>query len=111
VAYDETLADRVRDILRPDPAYSERTMFGGLCFMLDGNMVCGIVRDELMLRLSQELADAALRKPHVKPMDFTGRPMPSMVYVEPAGLRGRALRTWVEKAAAHARTLPPKTRR
>ncbi len=108
MAYDETLADRVRDILRPDPAYSERKMFGGLCFMLNGNMVCGIVRDELMLRLTAELADAALRRPHVRPMDFTGRPMPSMVYVTADGLKGRALRTWVEKAAAHARTLPPK---
>ena len=108
MAYDETLANRVRDILRPDPAYSERKMFGGLCFMLNGNMVCGIVRDELMLRLSHELADAALRRPHVKPMDFTGRPMPSMVDVTADGLKGRALRTWVEKAAARARTLPPK---
>ncbi len=76
--------------------------------MLDGNMVCGIVGDELMLRLTHELADAALERPHVKPMDFTGRPMPSMVYVAPEGLRGGALRRWVGQAAAHARTLPPK---
>jgi TfoX/Sxy family transcriptional regulator of competence genes len=108
MAYDENLADRVRTILVPEPGYSERKMFGGLCFMLDGNMVCGIVRDDLMLRLSHELADDALRRPHVRPMDFTGRPMPSMVYVAPEGLRGRALRRWVEQAAAHARTLPPK---
>ena len=111
MAYDESLADRVRDILRADPGYSERKMFGGLCFMLHGNMVCGIVGDELMLRLNQELADAALHKPHVRPMDFTGRPMPSMVYVAPAGLKGRALRNWVEKAAGHARGLPPKNPR
>jgi hypothetical protein len=71
-------------------------------------MVCGIVGDELMLRLNEELADAALTRPHVRPMDFSGRPMRSMVYVAPEGLRGRALRTWVEKAAGHARSLPPK---
>ena len=108
MAYDETLAARVRDVLGPDPGLRERTMFGGLCFTLHGNMVCGIVGDTLMLRLTEPLADAALRRPHVRPMDFTGRPMRSMVYVDPPGLRGRALRAWVEKAAAHARTLPPK---
>lgn len=86
-------------------------MFGGLCFTLHGNMVCGIVGDTLMLRLNEELADQALERPHVRPMDFTGRPMRSMVYVDPAGLRSRALRGWVEKAAAYTRTLPPKTGR
>ncbi len=108
VAYDETLAARVRDVLAPDPALTERNMFGGVCFMLHGNMVCGIVGDELMLRLDERLADEALRRPHVRPMDFTGRPMKTMVYVAPDGLRGRGLRSWVEKAAAHARSLPPK---
>ena len=86
-------------------------MFGGLCFTLRGNMVCGIVGDSLMLRLNEELADQALEKPHVRPMDFTGRPMKSMVYVDPPGLRGRALRGWVEKAIAHSMTLPAKTGR
>jgi hypothetical protein len=76
--------------------------------MLHGDTVCGIVRDELMLRLEERLANVALRKPHVRPMVFTGRPMKSMVDVSPEGLRGRALRTWVEKAAGHARSLPSK---
>ena len=106
--YDEALATALRVALAGQGRVSERKMFGGLCFTLHGNMVCGIVGDELMLRLTAELADAALKRPHVRPMDFTGRPMPSMVYVEPAGLKGRALRAWVERAATHARTLPPK---
>lgn len=110
MAYDETLAARVRDILAPDPGLSERKMFGGLCFLLHGHMVCGIVGDTLMLRLNESLASEALLKPHVREMDFTGRPMRSMVYVDPPGLRGRALRTWVELAAGHARSLPPKKR-
>jgi TfoX/Sxy family transcriptional regulator of competence genes len=110
MAYDEALADRVRDLLVADPGYSERKMFGGLCCMLDGHMTCGVVGDSLMLRLGEELAAEALRKPHVRPMDFTGRPMRNMVYVDPAGLRGRALRTWIELAAANARSLPPKNR-
>jgi TfoX/Sxy family transcriptional regulator of competence genes len=108
VAYDEKLADRVRDILAGDPALSERKMFGGLAFMLDGNMCCGIVDDRLMLRLGADLAEQALERTHVHPMDFTGRPMTGMVYVAPEGARGEALRCWVEQAADFARTLPPK---
>jgi len=108
MAYDETLADRIRDVLAAEPGVTERKMFGGIAFMVDGHMACGIVRDELMLRLGAEGADAALEKPHVRPMDFTGRPMTGMVYVEPAGVRGVALRNWVGRAVAHARSLPPK---
>jgi TfoX/Sxy family transcriptional regulator of competence genes len=108
VAYDERLAERVRDILAADPALTERKMFGGLAFMLDGNMCCGIVEDRLMLRLGADRAQSALERRHVQPMDFTGRPMTGMVYVAPEGLRGKALRPWVEQAAGFARTLPPK---
>jgi hypothetical protein len=108
VAYDENLAERVRSILVADASFSERKMFGGLAFMLDGHMCCGIVGDELMLRLGPDGADAALERPHVRPMDFTGHPMSSMVYVAQEGLHAGALRNWVEAAAAFARTLPPK---
>jgi TfoX/Sxy family transcriptional regulator of competence genes len=92
VAYDERLAERVRDILAADLSLSERKMFGGLAFMLDGNMCCGIVADRLMLRLGPDLAQDALQQPHVQPMDLTGRPMTGMVYVAADGLRGNALR-------------------
>ena len=108
MAYDEKLAERVREILAADPALSERKMFGGLAFMLDGNMCCGIVADRLMLRLGPDLAQSALERPHVQPMDFTGRPMTGMVYVADEGIRGNALRPWVEQAAGFVRTLPPK---
>ncbi len=92
----------------PTLGSSERKMFGGLAFMLDGHMCCGIVGSDLMLRLGSEGADAALNRAHVRPMDFTGRPMASMVYVAQEGTRGVALRDWVEAAAAFVRTLPPK---
>ena len=108
MAYDEKLADRVRGILGTDAGFSERKMFGGLAFMLDGHMCCGVVGDELMLRLGADGADAALERSHVRPMDFTGRTMSSMVYVAQEGLRGAALRKWVEAAAGFVRTLPPK---
>jgi TfoX/Sxy family transcriptional regulator of competence genes len=75
MAYDEQLADRVREELQADPGFSERKMFGGLCFMLRGNMCAGVVGERLMLRLGEDGATAALRQPGVSPMDFTGRPM------------------------------------
>ncbi len=108
MAYDENLAGRVRDVLAGDPGLSERKMFGGLAFMLEGHMCCGIVGDELMLRLGVDGADTALARPHVRPMDFTGKPMAGMVYVSQDGLRGAALRRWVDRASAFVRTLPPK---
>jgi TfoX/Sxy family transcriptional regulator of competence genes len=110
VAYDEELADRVRVVLADEPGLTERKMFGGLAFMIGGNMACGIVQDELMLRLGAEGADAALDEPHVREMDFTGRPMTGMVYVERADLDDAGLRRWVERAAAFARSLPPKAK-
>ena len=110
MAYDEELADRVRVVLADEPGLTERKMFGGLAFMIGGNMACGIVQDELMLRLGTEGADAALDEPHVREMDFTGRPMTGMVYVERAGLDDAGLRRWVERAAAFARSLPPKAK-
>jgi TfoX/Sxy family transcriptional regulator of competence genes len=109
VAYDEHLADRIRAALAAERDVSERKMFGGLAFLVGGHMACGIVGDELMLRLGEDGADAALDEPHTRPMDFTGKPMKSMVYVAPAGFEtDTALRAWVERATAHARTLPPK---
>jgi TfoX/Sxy family transcriptional regulator of competence genes len=108
MAYDEALAERVREVLAGTPGLSERKMFGGLAFMLDGHMCCGIVGDRLMLRLGAGPAEEALTRPHVEPMDFTGRPMTGMVYVAPDGLAGGELRSWVERAARHVRTLPPK---
>lgn len=110
MAYDEELADRVRLVLVDEEGLSERKMFGGLAFMIHGNMACGIIRDELMLRLGADGADAALAEPHVRQMDFTGRPMTGMVYVERAGLDDAALRRWVEQATSFTRSLPPKAK-
>jgi TfoX/Sxy family transcriptional regulator of competence genes len=108
MSYDEALAARVRSRLAAEEGLTERKMFGGLAFMLDGHMVCGIVRDELMLRLGPERAAAALERPHVRQMDITGRPLTGMVFVAPAGLGQASLRSWVGQAIAFVRTLPPK---
>jgi TfoX/Sxy family transcriptional regulator of competence genes len=108
VVYDMDLADRVREVLPAAEPVTERQMFGGLAFMLGAHMFCGVVKDTLMVRLGPDGADRALDQPHVRPMDFTGRPMKGMVFVEPGGLHGAALRHWVDTAAEYARRLPPK---
>jgi TfoX/Sxy family transcriptional regulator of competence genes len=108
MAYDEGLADRVRALLPAAEPVTERQMFGGLAFMLRGHMFCGIVKDALMVRLGPEAAERALNQPQVRPMDFTGRPMKGMVFVDPAGLHGPQLRQWVAAAAEYARGLPPR---
>lgn len=110
MAYDEELADRVRAALAPREALSERKMFGGIAFMVGGNMACGVIGSELMVRLDREEAERATGRPHARPMDFTGRPMPGMVYVSAEGIADdRDLADWVEAGADHAASLPPKS--
>jgi len=112
MAFDEDLAARVRTALMDVPDVREQQMFGGLAFLVGGHMACGIVGEELMVRLGDEGADAALDQPHVRPMDFTGRPMRTMVFVRPAGFGSKpALRKWVARGLAHVQTLPPKAKR
>ena len=108
MAYDEDLADRIREVMPADAEVTERNMFGGLAFLLSGHMFAGVVGSELMVRIGYEAAQRALELDHVREMDFTGKPMKNMIFVEPAGLRGPALERWVVAAADHARTLPPK---
>jgi TfoX/Sxy family transcriptional regulator of competence genes len=108
MAYDEDLAGRAREVMPTDAEVTERKMFGGLAFLLRGHMFAGIVSSELMVRLGYEAAQRALELDHVREMDFTGRPMQNMIFVQPAGLHGPALEHWITAAADHARTLPPK---
>lgn len=109
MAYDEALADRVRDALAPRADVSERKMFGGVAFMVGGNMAVGVLGEELMVRLDPEDAERALSEPHTRPMDFTGKPMKGMLFVEPLGTESdNALAAWVDASADHAVSLPPK---
>jgi len=109
MAYDEQLAERIRTTLGDTVGVEERKMFGGIAFLHRGNMVCGVVGETLMLRLGAERAEAALDEPHARPMDFTGRPMRGMVYVDPPGFpTDEALAAWVGRALEFASTLPPK---
>ena len=107
--YDLDTADRVRKMMKRRRGYSERNMFGGICFMIDGHMCCGVINKDLMLRLNQELTQAGLADPHTREMDFTGKPMKSILYVEAQGIESdEQLKSWVDRAVTFTRTLPPK---
>ena len=109
MAYDEGLAERIRDLTEDRSAPSERKMFGGLCFMLGGNMACGIVGNELMVRVGPTAWSEALAQPHAREMDFTGRSMKGMVYVGEAGLsEDEDLAAWLDRGTSYAASLPPK---
>ncbi|HKY14817.1 MAG TPA: TfoX/Sxy family protein [Microthrixaceae bacterium] len=109
MAYSEALAERIRDLTAAEPELAERKMFGGLCFMVNGNMCVGIVGDELMVRVGPDQHAAMLAEPHAREMDFTGRPSRSMVFVQPAGVAtDEGLDTWVRRGLAFAQSLPPK---
>ena len=109
MAYDEGLAERLRELFARRTDITERKMFGGLAFMLSGNMCCGIVDDTLMARVGSQQYDAALREAHAREMDFTGRAMKGFVYVAPQGFESDAsLGQWVDRCVAFAGGLPPK---
>ena len=109
MAYDETLAQRVREVLGTWQDISERKMFGGLAFMLDGNMCCCVDKKDLVVRTGPESYEDALERPHTRVFDFTGRPMRGFVYVKAPGLESdEALRDWVSLSVNFAVTLPSK---
>ena len=109
MAYDENTAARVRQAMSAVDGVVERRMFGGLVFMVRGNMYCGIEQDRLMLRVGPDQYAAALVQPYAGIMDFTGRPLRGFVIVQPAGFANdAALQEWVNRALAFVQTLPAK---
>lgn len=109
MAYDEGVAQRIREVLDDRPGVTEKKMFGGIAFMLDGYMFVGVQDDALMARVGPDNHQAALARPGARPMDFTGRPMKGYVYVDPAGFESdEELADWVNECAAFVQTLPPK---
>ncbi|MGH9368653.1 MAG: TfoX/Sxy family protein [Thermoanaerobaculia bacterium] len=107
---DEKLVARVRRSLRRGAPAEERRMFGGVAFLLRGHMCCGVIGRDLMVRVGPEGYEEVLRKPHARPMDFTGRPLPGFVYVGPAGLRSApALSAWIARGVGFVATLPRKS--
>ena len=110
MAYDEDLAHRVREQLAGEGGVSEKAMFGGLAFLLRGNMAVGLSSGgELMVRVGPDGTDAALARPHTRLFDMTGRPMRGWILVAPEGVRTKPqLAAWVKRGVQFARTLPAK---
>lgn len=109
MAYDEGLIERVREIVSDDPDIIEKKMFGGLAFMVQGNMALGLMTDDLMIRVGAEQLEEALARPHTRKMDLTGKPMKGFVVVEAEGYEGdEDLARWVKQGVGYARSLPAK---
>ncbi len=109
MAYDEKLAVRLRRMVGNNPDITEKKMFGGLCFLNRGLMFVGIVGDELMARVGPVHYPEALKQPHVRQMDFTGKPMRGYVFVDVPGIAAdRQLQKWAEISLRFSDTLPPK---
>jgi hypothetical protein len=109
MAYDETLVVRLRDVLRTQDGLSEKRMFGGVAFLVGGNMSCGVLGAELIVRTSPERAEALLAEPFVRVFDMTGRPMRGWLFVGEEGLGSdEALARYARVGAAHAASLPAK---
>ncbi len=110
MAFDAELAQRVRDVLAGRPGISERRMFGGLAFLVDGKMFIGIRNASLMARVGRERHEDALAMPHVRVMDFTGRPMKGYVYVDaPAIANDKDLAAWVLWCADYVSRIPARS--
>jgi hypothetical protein len=111
VAYDEDLADRIRELVAEEPGLTEQQMFGGLAFLIGGNMsVAASGQGGLMVRVDPEDTDSLLAKPHARPFEMRGREMRGWLRVDPEGLRTRRqLAPWVARGVAYARSLPPKS--
>jgi len=109
MAFDEELAQRIRKHLAVHKRLTEKKMFGGLAFLLNGNMCCGVHRRELIVRLSPARTEAALGTPHTRIFDLSGRPMKGWILVEPAGLADEpALAKWLHLGTTYAASLPKK---
>ena len=109
MAYDEALANRVRAALLRRKGVAEKKMFGGVCFMVNGHMCCGVTGKLLVVRLGAEGTKKALKEPHTREMDFTGRVMKNLLFVDANGTKSAAqLRSWVQRACDFVKSHPDK---
>jgi TfoX/Sxy family transcriptional regulator of competence genes len=109
MAYDEKVAERLSKVFSEHKGVQEKKMFGGIAYMFKNHMCVGVINDMLMVRVGPEQYEKALSEAHVRPMDFTGKPMKGYVYVEPVGFKtDKSLKKWVDKGVAFVKTLPAK---
>lgn len=109
MAYDELLAARVRDLVKDIPRFDEKKMFGGVGYLLNGNMACGVNKEDLIIRVGPEEYESGLQEPHTKPFDMTGRPMTGWIVVKKDGYKSDDdLAAWVQNGVEFALSLPSK---
>ena len=109
MAYNDKSAERIRKHLKRRKGYAEKKMFGGICFLIDGNMACGITQNDLMVRVGPDAWDACIQEPHARAMDFTGKIMRGFVTVDSKGFEtDDDLKAWLERGVKYARSLPAK---
>jgi hypothetical protein len=111
MAFDEKLAARIRAALGGTHGVTERKMMGGICFMVGGNMCCGVIGDALIVRVGREGTEPALAKPHVRPLEFAGRRTGGFVLVDPPGHAGAACARWIGQGVGIAEALPKKAKK
>ena len=107
----ETLARRIRAALKGRRNVAEKKMFGGVCFLLRGNMLCGTGKTDFMFRVGKDQDAEALARPGARPMDITGKAMKGFVWVGPKACNARALKGWIALAERYVAALPPKEKR
>ena len=109
MAYDPDLAQRVREIFKEKAGFNEKKMFGGICYLHNGNMACGILNDDLIVRVGPKEYENALKLPNTRKFDITGKPMKGWVMVSSKGHDSDAdLFEWVQRGVNFALSLPPK---
>lgn len=109
MAYDDTLADRLRDALAGEAEVTEKKMFGGFGLMVGGNICVGVIGDDMIVRFDKADADEVFARPEARPFDFTGRPMKGWAYVDAGALQeDSALMQWVRRGLTFAKSLPAK---
>jgi TfoX/Sxy family transcriptional regulator of competence genes len=109
MAYNQELAQRITAALGPLPGLEAKKMFGGICYLLNGNMLCGVVDERMIVRLGKTDQAEAMTRPYTRPFDYTGKAMAGWLMVESAGLESEEdMADWVQVCLDYVRTLPPK---
>jgi TfoX/Sxy family transcriptional regulator of competence genes len=109
MAYDDVLAQRISKILEGTHDLVEKKMFGGVGYLIQGNMACGVNKEDLIIRVGPEAYEQALKQPHVRVFDMTGRPMKGWITVSPNGYQNpKDLEAWIQRGMAFVKSLPPK---
>jgi TfoX/Sxy family transcriptional regulator of competence genes len=112
MAYNERLEERIIKLLKPQKGIVEKKMFGGVAFMLKDKMFCGIIKDDLMLRVMEDKFEELLKKPHAREMDFARRPMKGFLYINPDGIKtDKQLNHWINFGIEYVLKSPPKKKK